>query len=79
MMDESSAVRCEHLKRLFAERSPESSEEQIAQAIDEHVAACPFCSSAETTLAELIIRYRTAKQPPLPDDLLSRILDRVCR
>lgn len=68
---------CLRLRSLLA-ALPEAEHSEAVQTIEAHIAACPDCEAAERSLIPLIARYRATEQPPLPDDLLQRLLDRMC-
>ena len=68
---------CVRLRRLLA-ALPEAEHSEAAQTIEQHIASCSDCEAAERSLLPLIERYRATEQPPLPDDLLQRLLDRIC-
>jgi len=68
---------CIRLRTLLA-ALPEADHSEAAQTIAAHIAACSDCQAVERSLLPLIKRYRAVEQPPLPDDLLQRLLDRIC-
>lgn len=70
-------VACIRLSALLT-ALPETEHSEAFHTIEAHIAACPDCETAERSLLPLIERYRAMEQPPLPEDLLQRLLDRIC-
>lgn len=68
---------CVRLRTLLA-ALPEGDHGELAQALEAHMASCSDCQAAERSLLPLIERYRAMEQPPLADELLQRLLDRIC-
>lgn len=77
MTDPIGDATCARLRTLLA-AVPEGDHGDPAQMIDAHIASCFDCQAAERRLLPLIERYRATEQPPLPDKLLQRLLDRIC-
>lgn len=68
---------CDRLRTLLAAVT-EGDHGDLAQVIDTHIAGCVDCQAAERRLLPLVERYRATEQPPIPEDLLQRLLDRIC-
>ena len=77
MTEPFSDTACVRLRGLFA-ALPEAEYGEAACTIEAHIAACPDCQVAERSLLPLLERYRATEQPSLPDDLLQRLLARIC-